>query len=142
MVKLGFIIMNQNQKDFHRNGVIWKAEKSDRKIMVTVFWDAGGVLFADFLPRREPVNAETYIETLKRLRTRICWVTPNLEISSSTTGHTWTSEQGRQSAFLSRQLCRILPTYLTKHPQISILVLWKGHWGAHVIVVMKRWKLL
>lgn len=45
---------------------------SDRKIMVTVFWDAGGVLFVDFLPRGgETVNAETYIETLKRLRTRI-----------------------------------------------------------------------
>lgn len=44
---------------------------STRKIMVTVFWDAKGILLVDFMERGTTITSAVYCETLKRLRRAI-----------------------------------------------------------------------
>lgn len=51
--------------------VKFKRTLSARKIMCTVFWDRQGVLLVDFLPRGDTIKAQTYCETLTRLRRAI-----------------------------------------------------------------------
>ena len=46
----------------------FKSQKSAAKIMVTVFWNAQGLILVDFMPRGETINSEAYIETLKNLK--------------------------------------------------------------------------
>ncbi|KAJ4436264.1 hypothetical protein ANN_18895 [Periplaneta americana] len=46
----------------------FKQTLSVRKVMCTVFWDRKGILFIDFLPRGETMNADRYCETLRKLR--------------------------------------------------------------------------
>ena len=41
---------------------------SMRKVMCTVFWDRRSILLVHFLTRGETVNAESYCETLQKLR--------------------------------------------------------------------------
>lgn len=49
----------------------FKQTLSVQKVMCTVFWDRKGILLIDFLPRGETVNADRYIETLRKLRRAI-----------------------------------------------------------------------
>ena len=48
-----------------------KQTLTTRKIMCTVFWDRQGVLLVDFLSRGQTINANSYCETLKKLRSAI-----------------------------------------------------------------------
>ena len=49
----------------------FKAQKSARKIMATVFWNSQDVILVDILPKREIINSEVYIETLRKLKAKI-----------------------------------------------------------------------
>ncbi|KAJ4438157.1 hypothetical protein ANN_14096 [Periplaneta americana] len=49
----------------------FKQTLSVRKVMCTVFSDRKGILLIDFLPRGETVNADSYCETLRKLRRAI-----------------------------------------------------------------------
>ena len=41
------------------------------KVMVTVFWDAKGVIMLDFLPKKSPITGVYYANLLDQLRTAI-----------------------------------------------------------------------
>ncbi len=58
-------------------------QRSERKSMLTVFFDRDGVILAEFMPRGENVNAETYCETLKLLKERLRHKRPHLWIRNS-----------------------------------------------------------
>jgi histone-lysine N-methyltransferase SETMAR len=45
-----------------------RAQKSAGKVMLTVFWDAKGVLLKDYLPRGNTVNGQYYADLLTKLR--------------------------------------------------------------------------
>ena len=45
----------------------FKCVPSAGKVMVTVFWDAHGVLLVDFLPKGETINSSRYQDTLTKL---------------------------------------------------------------------------
>jgi histone-lysine N-methyltransferase SETMAR len=49
-----------------------KTVPSASKIIGTVFWDAEGRIFIEFLPPGETINAAHYVETLKKLRRAPC----------------------------------------------------------------------
>jgi hypothetical protein len=40
---------------------------SASKVMVTIFWKCEGVMLVDVITRRETINTDTYIRTLKEL---------------------------------------------------------------------------
>ncbi|GBN51069.1 Mariner Mos1 transposase [Araneus ventricosus] len=44
---------------------------SARKLMVTVFWDAQGILLIEFMTRGTAINSEDYCRTLKKLKRAI-----------------------------------------------------------------------
>jgi len=46
-------------------------QASASKIMMTVFWDAGGILLLDFLPHKQTVTATYYADLLRKLRDSI-----------------------------------------------------------------------
>ena len=46
------------------------------KVMVTVFWDAKGVIMLHFLPKRSTITGVYYANLLDQLRTAICEKTP------------------------------------------------------------------
>ncbi|GFR65691.1 transposase [Elysia marginata] len=50
--------------------------------MATGLWDTREVILVDFLSRRETVNSDSYIDTLKRLRARILRVRPDMDIEN------------------------------------------------------------
>lgn len=41
---------------------------SASKVMVTIFWKCEGVMLVDVITRRETINTDAYIRTLKELR--------------------------------------------------------------------------
>ena len=43
----------------------------DGKVMASVFWDAHGVLFIDYLEKGKAINSERYIGQLMRLKNEI-----------------------------------------------------------------------
>jgi hypothetical protein len=47
-----------------------KISLSTGKVMITAFRDFGGVIIGDALPKRETINPDAYIRTLKELRKR------------------------------------------------------------------------
>ena len=49
----------------------FKTQPSVGKVMVTVFWDAKGVILLDFLPKRSTITGVYYANLLDRLRTTI-----------------------------------------------------------------------
>jgi len=49
-----------------------------QKVMVTVFWDASGVLLVDFLPHGQNITVARYIVTLKKLKRAIRRKRPGL----------------------------------------------------------------
>ncbi|GBM62059.1 Mariner Mos1 transposase [Araneus ventricosus] len=44
---------------------------SARKLMVTVFWDAQGILLIEFMTRGTTINSQVYCRTLKKLKRAI-----------------------------------------------------------------------
>jgi len=42
-----------------------------KKIMVSVFWDYKGIIFIEYIPRRETINAARYCDLKKKLRRAI-----------------------------------------------------------------------
>ena len=50
----------------------FKTQPSAGKVMVTVFWDAKGVIMLDFLPKRSTITGVYYANLLDQLRTTIC----------------------------------------------------------------------
>ena len=49
----------------------FKTQPSAGKVMVTVFWDAKGVIMLDFLPKRSTITGVYYANLLDQLRTAI-----------------------------------------------------------------------
>lgn len=49
----------------------FKVTKSAGKVMVTVFWDAQGILLVDFLEQRRTINGDYYADLLSQLRTAL-----------------------------------------------------------------------
>ena len=58
----------------------FKSHKFAKKVMVTVFWDNVGVTLVDFMSKGATINSDVYIETLKKLKSRIQRVRPALEM--------------------------------------------------------------
>ncbi|GFS06944.1 histone-lysine N-methyltransferase SETMAR [Elysia marginata] len=48
----------------------FKVVASARKVMLTVFWDSGGIVHKEFLKQGNTVNSEQYIFTLRKLSVR------------------------------------------------------------------------
>ena len=48
----------------------FKAQKFAGKIMATVFWDSQGVILVDIFPKRQTINSEVDIETLRKLKAK------------------------------------------------------------------------
>jgi hypothetical protein len=44
-----------------------KTQRSAGKVMASVFWDARGIIFIDYLEKSQTINSEYYIALLKRL---------------------------------------------------------------------------
>ncbi len=62
-----------------KKSMVWKEVKepspkkfktvlSSNKVMCTVFWDAKGIIWQEYLLKRTTINAERYCKTLKNLR--------------------------------------------------------------------------
>lgn len=65
----------------------FKSQRSAQKVLVTVFWDDGGVILVDFLEHGLTVNSERYIETLKKLREAIRRKRPNKNLTAINVHH-------------------------------------------------------
>ena len=48
---------------------------------MTMYWDSVAVIVVDFMSKRATINANFYIDTLKKLKARIRRVRPALEMS-------------------------------------------------------------
>jgi hypothetical protein len=46
----------------------FKTTTSARKVMITVFWDTGGVIPVDVMARGEIINSDAYIKTLQKVK--------------------------------------------------------------------------
>src|SRR5882757_9214953 len=49
----------------------FKVQKSEGKIMATIFWDFDGIITIKYLPPKSTINGAYYAETLKELRVAI-----------------------------------------------------------------------
>jgi len=49
---------------------------STQKVMLTIFWDARGVLYTEFLTKGSTVNSDWYCATLRSLKQRIRRIRP------------------------------------------------------------------
>jgi len=47
---------------------IFQVQKSDRKLLASVFWDQDGILLIDYLPKGQTINAEYYSSLLVQLK--------------------------------------------------------------------------
>jgi hypothetical protein len=72
-MKLGFTITHQNRKSSQNSGqklVIQRLRRSvpsAGKVMASVFWDAEGILFIDYLENGKTITEEYYSNFLTRL---------------------------------------------------------------------------
>jgi hypothetical protein len=48
-----------------------KNQRSAGKVMASVFWDARGIIFIDYLEKGQTINSEYYIVLLERLNDEI-----------------------------------------------------------------------
>ena len=74
----GFIIMTRKKgrsMEYRHPGSRsvkkFKTVPSAKKIMLTIFWDARGVLYTEFLAKGSTVNSDRYCATLRSLKERI-----------------------------------------------------------------------
>ena len=60
-------------KEWHLKGaqgrVKFKAERSVKKVMATIFWDCEGVILIDFLEGKKTATSSYYEDALKKLKT-------------------------------------------------------------------------
>jgi histone-lysine N-methyltransferase SETMAR len=56
-----------------------KSQKSAGKVMASVFWDAQGILFIDYLEKGSRINSEYYIALLVRLKEEIAKKRPHMK---------------------------------------------------------------
>ena len=49
----------------------FKATRSTKKVMATIFWDSKGVVHIDYLPHGTTMNGEYYANLLKQVRKSI-----------------------------------------------------------------------
>jgi hypothetical protein len=56
-----------------------KTQRSAGKVMASVFWDARGIMFIDYLEKAYTINNEYYIALLKRLNDEIKKKSPHLK---------------------------------------------------------------
>ena len=54
-----------------------KNSRSSNKLMLSVFWDARGVIHSENAPKGSTINSARYVETLKRLKKRVRRVRPD-----------------------------------------------------------------
>ena len=54
-------------------GKVWKQRSGAirREMMLTAFWNAGGIIFLDFLQRQETVTGEYYGELIQQVRSKV-----------------------------------------------------------------------
>ena len=50
---------------------MFRVEKSDGKVMATVFWDEKGLLLLEFMPQKTTTTGQTYANTITALREAI-----------------------------------------------------------------------
>jgi histone-lysine N-methyltransferase SETMAR len=43
-------------------------QKSDGKVLASIFWDQGGILLIDYLPKGQTINAEYYSSLMVQLK--------------------------------------------------------------------------
>jgi hypothetical protein len=48
-----------------------ETQRSAGKVMASVFWDARGIIFIDYLEKGQTINSEYYISLLERLSEEI-----------------------------------------------------------------------
>ena len=46
----------------------FRVQKSAGKILASIFWDQGGIIFTDYLPKGQTINAEYYSYLLVKLK--------------------------------------------------------------------------
>lgn len=56
-----------------------KTQQSAGKVMASVFWDAQGILFIDYLQKGHTINSEYYIALLDRLKDEIAKKRPHMQ---------------------------------------------------------------
>lgn len=56
-----------------------KTQQSAGKVMASVFWDAQGILFIDYLQKGQTINSEYYIALLDRLKDEIAKKRPHMQ---------------------------------------------------------------
>lgn len=56
-----------------------KTQKSAGKVMASVFWDAHGIIFIDYLQKGQIINSDYYIALLERLKDEIAKKRPHLK---------------------------------------------------------------
>lgn len=55
-----------------------KTQQSAGKVMASVFWDAHGIIFIDYLQKGQTINSDYYIALLERLKAEIAKKRPHL----------------------------------------------------------------
>ncbi|KAF7277768.1 hypothetical protein GWI33_009189 [Rhynchophorus ferrugineus] len=56
-----------------------KTQQSAGKVMASVFWDAYGIIFIDYLEKERTINSDYYIALLDRLKDEIAEEQPHLK---------------------------------------------------------------
>jgi [histone H3]-lysine36 N-dimethyltransferase SETMAR len=56
-----------------------KTQKSAGKVMASVFWDAHGIIFIDYLKKGKTINSDYYVALLERLKDEIAEKRPHLK---------------------------------------------------------------
>lgn len=56
-----------------------KTQQSAGKVMASVFWDAHGIIFIDYLEKGKTINSDYYIALLERLKDEIAKKRPQLK---------------------------------------------------------------
>ena len=56
-----------------------KTQQSTGKVMASVFWDAHGIIFIDYLEKGKTINSDYYIAQLERLKDEIAEKRPHLK---------------------------------------------------------------
>jgi len=46
----------------------FRVQKSAGKVLASIFWDQDGILFTDYLPKGQTINAEYYSSLLVQLK--------------------------------------------------------------------------
>ena len=114
----------------------FKTTPSAGKLMITVFWDIGGVILVDVMARGETINSDAYIRTLQKLKERYRRLRPNrnpggmLIQHDNACPHTSLRTQEAITKFGWTLLPQPPHIVLIWRRQISIFL---GHWRMHCV---------